>query len=204
MKGKRKRQQKTGIAGLWRIMGIVFGASLAAFFVQCNTSDPITAGNDKNVIFEGSNPGNVMLTWLAPWEGEGSKELMMRDIARNYEFLNQKIHIQQKFTGDVYDDFWWSAVSAGIAEMIKKDEWPFDIMVCEKGHYQVVAGLVNDPDWPSKYFVDFSKEDWFTEAHREGLLTSPSILKTYRNIIPGPLLEGTIYVLYTSTEVEEK
>lgn len=152
-----------------------------------------------------SSDNITQLNWMAPWYGEGSKEQMMREAGRNFAFIHQAIDLETKFTNEAYPDlFWWTAVSEGMLDMIEKDEWPYDVLICEKGHYKNIATALNDPHWAEKYLVDFSKEDWFVEAHREGVLKSESVISTYEGIVPGPLLEGTIYILYVSTEVEEK
>jgi ABC-type glycerol-3-phosphate transport system substrate-binding protein len=182
----------------------LFIFAIAILFSNCKGNEQeVKTKNEKIISAIQSQQKEV--TWLAPWYDEGSKELMMRDVRRNYEFLNQDIHLKQLFTNELYpNQLWWAAVSTDIIGMIKKDEWPYDVMICEKGHYSVIANQLNDPDWAKKYFVDFKEEEWFIDAHREGLLNSKSILSTYEGIIPGPLLEGTLYVLYVSTEVEEK
>lgn len=171
----------------------------------CKSSDQNETANKTSNKISVNNTTETNITWLAPWYGEGQKETMMREAGREYAFYNQDINMNTIFTVDAYpDQFWWSAVSAGILDMIKKDEWPYDVLICEKGHYRVIANSLNDPNWAQKYFVDFSQEDWFINAHRDGILASSSLKNNYQGIIPGPILEGTIYCLYVSTEVEEK
>ncbi|MBN1926382.1 MAG: extracellular solute-binding protein [Prolixibacteraceae bacterium] len=183
---------------------LVFLLPIAYLLSSCseNNQGEINAGSKS---FTSSQKQAKEITWMAPWYDEGNKELMMRDVRRHYEFLNQDIKLRQLFTNELYpDELWWAAVSPDIIRMIENDDWPYDVLICEKGHYRVIANQLNDPDWSKKYFVDFKEEDWFIDAHREGILDSKSILSTYGGIIPGPLLEGTIYILYVSTVVEEK
>lgn len=201
----RKNQKYCYLFSFRELLKIVLLLFLPAFLCDCQSSNSNKEIQQSTFQQLSSTNKRTEIEWMAPWQGEGSKELLIREAGRNFEFLNQDIQLELKFTNEIYpDELWYTAVLGGILEMIKEDEWPYDIMICERGHYAEIANNLNDPNWQKKYLVDFSEEDWFVEAHREGIISSQFIGFNYGGIVPGPIIEGTIYVLYVSTEVEEK
>jgi ABC-type glycerol-3-phosphate transport system substrate-binding protein len=152
-----------------------------------------------------TNSTQINISWLAPWYGEGKKETLMREIGREFAFLNQDINLKVSFTNDAYPKVhWFTGVEEGLDKMISTNEWPYDVLICERSHYQRISDKLNDPNWANKYFVDFSKEDWFKNAHTDGIINNQSIIKAYGGIVPGPMLEGMVYILFVSDEVEKK
>jgi ABC-type glycerol-3-phosphate transport system substrate-binding protein len=89
-----------------------------------------------------------------------------------------------------------------IAGMIRKNEWPFDIMFCDEALYNYAGIKSGIPDWGSKYLVDFSDRAWFQAVHKDGLLNDYA--SKYGGIMPGPLVEGVANTLYVSETVEKR
>src|SRR5271166_1411034 len=84
------------------------------------------------------------INWIGNWLNEGDKEILMREEANEYEFLNQNIKINLKFPEEVYG-------AAGdqeqlfIESQVKKPVADWDI----------IRDKFIDPVFAEKYFVDF-------------------------------------------------
>jgi len=146
----------------------------------------------------------IKLNWLAPWYGEGQKEKLMREIAREFEFLNQDISLKIDFPQKVFGEgFWFTQVEQNLWEMYQKDEWKYDLMICERNMMRSLSLKSNDPFWSKNNLVDFSQDDWFIQAHKDGIITE-EFKGTFGGIIPGPLLESSVNILFVSNEIEKK
>jgi ABC-type glycerol-3-phosphate transport system substrate-binding protein len=88
--------------------------------------------------------------------------------------------------------------------MVKKNEWPWDVLFLDRERYKYVGQNLKDPNWGEKYLVNFADQQWFTAAHKKDFLTSLNLSESYGGILPGPVLEGISYVLFVSTSVEKK
>jgi ABC-type glycerol-3-phosphate transport system substrate-binding protein len=146
----------------------------------------------------------IKLTWLAPWYEEGKKEVLMREIAREFAFLNQDIDFSIVFPQEVLGEgHWHHETSRNLSEMVRMDEWPYDIMISDRSMIGSIIDETGDPSWAINNLVDFSREEWFVKAHKDGILSS-GFVESYLGLVPGPIIEGNIYILYVSEIIEEK
>lgn len=163
------------------------------------------SGNDKQLSVQQSQ---TKLRWLGQWYGEGKKETLVREMAREFSFLNQDIDVELLFPyqmaglDSTADPF--RSVADSILSWLNNDEWPFDIFVCDKWFYNEIATLTGDPYWGPKYLVDFQNEDWFQSAHKEYVLSSDEYTGNYGKIATGAFIEGAWDLLYVSSDVENK
>jgi ABC-type glycerol-3-phosphate transport system substrate-binding protein len=148
------------------------------------------------------------LRWLGQWYGEGKKETLVREIAREFSFLNQDIDVELIFPYEMagLDSFAdpFRNVADSILRWVQTDNWPFDILVCDKWFYTDIATVTGDPDWGQKYLVDFQHEDWYKKAHKDYVLSSDEYKGNFGNIAPGAFIEGAWDLLYVSSDVENK
>ena len=147
------------------------------------------------------------LRWLGQWYGEGRKEDLVREMSREFAFLNQGINVELTFPYEMagLDSFAdpFSSVADSILSWVEADSWPFDILVCDRWFYQEIATFLNDPYWGNKHLVDFQHEDWFIEAHKEYVLDSEEYIGGFGGIAPGAFIEGAWDLLFVSSAVED-
>jgi ABC-type glycerol-3-phosphate transport system substrate-binding protein len=180
-----------------------------ALFLLINSSCQQTSNSlNKNELLQGGNikKEKVKLYWMANWYGEGKKELLMREIAREFSLLNQDIDLQILFPQQVFkfkhESELFKLEFDSIAYMIKNNQWPWDVLFCDESLYLYAGKTVEMPDWGSKYLIDFSDRPWFRAIHKDGLISSYTI--NYGGVLPGPLLEGVTNILYVSEIVEKR
>lgn len=149
----------------------------------------------------------IQLRWLAHWKGEGKKEDFINYVGREFEFLNQEYRVSIIFPNSVFsnapDNKIYDLTCDSIAQMVRQNTWPFDVMICDTYRYNRVGELLNDPNWGSKYLVDFLNEKWFIDAHKTGFFSTKKNTKAFQGIAPGPYIEGNSNILYLSSEVEK-
>ncbi len=162
----------------------------------------------KNITGELAGNSKITVKWLGQWYGEGKKEQLIRETAREFAFLHQNINIDLKFTQELVKTnagvtaFYYNRDM--ILKMIKENQWPFDIMLCDVYLYKRIANDLNDPDWGKKYFVDFLKQPWFINAHKAGLFDTDEYTKDFSGMAPGAYIEGAWDILYLSADVEKR
>lgn len=145
---------------------------------------------------------------MGHWYGEGKKEMIVREAVREFSLLNQDYYVQLEFPNHIFtgveeSQLFHSEIDT-IVRMIQTNVWPWDVLFCDQERYKKVAEVVGDPNWGQKYLVDFSGHSWFTEAHKDGLLSNMNFKSIYGQIIPGTILEGITNILYVSEKVEQK
>jgi hypothetical protein len=87
--------------------------------------------------------------------------------------------------------------------MVRTNNWPYDLMLCNTYLYDAVANQVGDSHWGEKYLMDFSTEPWFIESHKQSVFTHRN-KAAFGGIMSGAYIEGIWDVLYVSSSVEQK
>lgn len=148
------------------------------------------------------------LKWLAQWYGEGAKEDFIRESAREFSFLNQDYDVELEFPHEMGGIDFTNETAAiiidSIVQMVKKDEWPFDLMVCYEYVFDQVGIRLGNPNWGTEHLVEFRNESWFIDAHKDNFFATDKYLKGFKGMAPGIFIEGIYDILYVSSEVENK
>lgn len=148
------------------------------------------------------------LKWLAQWQGRGKKETMIKELTRDFSFLNQDIDIELEFPEQMLNlkmgEKVFMKIVDTIAKMVRKNEWPYDIMLCDASIYKFVGYKLGDPNWGEKHLLDFKNESWWINSHKQIISNSNNYTDLYGGIAPGAFIEGTWGVLYVSSIIEEK
>jgi ABC-type glycerol-3-phosphate transport system substrate-binding protein len=144
---------------------------------------------------------------MGHWYGEGKKELLVREMVREFSLLNQDIQIQLEFPNQIFSTVpeaeLYFAECDSIQGMIEQNKWPYDILFCDQERYKKVGQQINDLNWGKKYLVDFSEELWFKDAHKSGLIEAMGLKERYGGIMPGPVIEGITNIMFVSEYVEK-
>lgn len=183
---------------------IIFSILTLLLGVSCRSDK--SGKNHQNSLNQEAD--QVKIKWLGQWFGEGKKELLVREMAREFMFLNQDVDVELQFAYEYaqIDSFAdpFRYVADSILVWVKEDRWPFDIFVCDKWFYTDVAGLLNDPKWGQKHLIDFQNEEWFVDAHKDYVLTAEEYKGNFGDMAPGAFIEGMWDLLFVSSEVEQK
>jgi ABC-type glycerol-3-phosphate transport system substrate-binding protein len=150
----------------------------------------------------------IKIKWLAQWYGEGKKELLIREIAREFSLLHQNIEIEIEFPHQMAKIepliSTTRYVIDTIAKMALQNEWTYDIMLCDAGLYAKVRDKIQNKNWGKEMLVDFKENAWFIDAHKKNFFDTKSYTSMYGGIIPGAYIDGMWNILYVSSSVENR
>lgn len=194
------RKWMSGKAGEVRLRAFREVCFIVVFLWSCsgNLKDDSTSGKKIEV-----NPNPVTVRFLGQWKNEGARELLVRNIAREYEFSHPGIHVDLQFPEDVYyhreDPL---SNQKFVASIIKEENPQWDIIRINN-EYQAIDDVTGDLEWSKKALVDFSEIEEFRQNTLPELLTD-SVKKLWHGIIPGPFTEGVNWALWCNNAVADK
>jgi ABC-type glycerol-3-phosphate transport system substrate-binding protein len=149
----------------------------------------------------------LQINWIGHWKNEGLREQLVREVARDYEFVNQNIKVNLKFPEDVY----FKGKTGGeadneevkfIAEQVTTDTPQWDIIRI-RDFYPKVATYLTDPNWGEKYLVDFSQFPDFRELH-QGFVFDNEHKNVNGGITIGPYNEGFYFAMWYNKALADK
>jgi ABC-type glycerol-3-phosphate transport system substrate-binding protein len=143
------------------------------------------------------------LNFIGHWMNEGRRAIFVRELANEFEFLNQDYKVNLVFPEQLY----WNrddprCEAKYLEKVFKSDTSKWDIIRINNEYY-TIADYLNDPDWAKKYLVDFSEIPEF-RAHTNPDLLSQTNKDFWKGIIPGPFLEGYNWSLWYNKELAKE
>jgi ABC-type glycerol-3-phosphate transport system substrate-binding protein len=143
------------------------------------------------------------LNFVGHWLYQAKREVLLREVVNEYEFLNQNCSVNLVFPEEIY----YTRAKADceeefVSKQLLSDTPKYDILRIND-QYLKIAFYMKDPDWPKKYLVDFSQyPDLINNSLPE--LVNDSAKAKWRGIIPGPSLEGYNYTIWYNQEFAKK
>jgi ABC-type glycerol-3-phosphate transport system substrate-binding protein len=174
-------------------------------FFSCREKSQFNSAFQESKV---ENNSKIELTWLAQWYSQGEREKYIREIARDFMFLNQNIDIKLVFPHELanIDPTLSNSryVIDTITKMIKNNVWPFDLMLCDGNIYNRIGDKLKNQEWGKECLVDFKDSAWFIESHKDNFFKNKNNLVAFKGMAPGVFIEGVYYILYASEVVEKK
>lgn len=140
---------------------------------------------------------------MGEWYGEGERELFLRRFIQQFT-AKTGVTTEMKFPREIIHDSNTKKIAVYIANSIRSNVVPFDIIVMNPTMYGYVAEELNDPDWGQKYLIDFSTVTGFTNGHNAELLQDDWVREKTGNIFVGPFFGNDIQTLYINTKLAEQ
>jgi len=167
-----------------------------SFIVSCSKNNGQTELVKGNAIVK-KEP--VQLNWVGQWKGEGLKEKLVRDIARQFEFENPDIKVNLKFHQDIFAGESPAKFNTDRL-MAEKSDW--DLLWIND--VDIFASSLNEGGNIPDYFVDLSVYSEIVNNHRPGIFDKAEFKSRWSNTIPGVALDGADAVLWCNIELAEK
>jgi ABC-type glycerol-3-phosphate transport system substrate-binding protein len=146
------------------------------------------------------------INWIANWRNRESKKNLLLGAAKEFNLLNQDLHInikfQEEFCNNCNDAR--ETIQDTIINMIHSGKVSWDIIVLTQKYYTEIGRLINDPEWGKKYLVNFEDFEWFRNSHNPMIFQLPQYREDFGGIIAGPLIEGRYFSLWYNKKVAEK
>ncbi len=149
------------------------------------------------------NKVRTPVNFIGHWLYQAKKEDLVREIANEFEFLNQDCSVNLQFPEDVYyDRSKANCEEEFVKTQLLSDHPKFDILRIND-QYLNIAFYMKDMDWPKKYLVDFSQYPQFISSTNPDLVNDSAKAK-WKGIIPGPYLEGYNYSIWYNQELAKE
>jgi ABC-type glycerol-3-phosphate transport system substrate-binding protein len=162
---------------------------------QSCTLDQTTGTTGQSAKVHSVQLATKQLNLVGHWLHEGRRENLIRDLANEYEFLNQDCKVNMVFPENIY----WDRSKKDcelefIAKVITSDKPEWDVIRKINDNSEQVE-YMKDPFWAKRYLVDFSVMQEYRDNTIPELLTD-SIKQQWQGIIPGPFLEGFNWAIW--------
>lgn len=171
---------------------------ILAIFLMFKLKNNVSSTNNQLI----NNKVTEQINWIGHWKNEGKRELLVKEIANEFEFRNQEIKVNLAFPEDIYYKGGDEAEINFIIKTIQSPNPQWDIIRI-KDYYSAIASRLNDPEWAKKYLVDFSQIPEFVAKHQP-FLFSDNYKAQNGGITVGPYNEGSFYTLWFNKQVADK
>ncbi len=141
---------------------------------------------------------------MGHWQGEGSRERLVREVYNEFAFLHPELNIELKFPSEILPAQTQAEAGRYIASMIRSGYIRWDVVWMDPLVYHHVALELGDWEWGKKHLVDFSEIPGFAETHKKELMDDPHLHEHTGGVFPGPYLEGFFYAMWYNRDVAEK
>jgi ABC-type glycerol-3-phosphate transport system substrate-binding protein len=158
------------------------------------------SGSDNNIDSEALKAISTVkvttqLNFVGHWLDQAKREDLVKEMAKEYEFLNQNCSVNLIFPENIYyDRAKLNCEEEFVRDQILSEHPKYDIIRINDS-YSGIAAYMNDPDWAKKYLVDFSQYPEFNKYVLPELINDSAKAK-WKGIIPGPYLEGYNYAIW--------
>ena len=177
-----------------KLVNLVILIFLITLFQACTldqTKETVGLSSKVLAIQQTTKHLNIVGHWLH----EGKRENLIRDLANEYEFLNQDCKVNFVFPENIY----WDRSKPNcelefIAKVITSDKPEWDVIRKINDNSEQVR-FMKDPLWAKRYLVDFSEIQEFRDNTIPELL-SDSVKQQWQGVIPGPFLEGFNWAIW--------
>jgi ABC-type glycerol-3-phosphate transport system substrate-binding protein len=186
-----------------KLMGYVtIGLMMAMFLAGC--SDKKIETYEKKKVPDLIEKPKTKLNWIGHWLNEHDREIIVREIAKEFTVKNPDVEINLKFPQNIRGYRSKNDVAKFYVEMIKTGNYEWDVIWLDDQIYQYVADGLQDPDWGPKYLVNFGELPGFKDTQKEFIFNDPIWAAQTGGIIVGPMLEGYYHVIFYNKDVADK
>ena len=146
------------------------------------------------------------LNWMGHWKGEDTREQLVEEVKKEFEFLHPdiKVNLIYDLDLDAEGEYFKKKVANTIVEMIRTGEITYDVIFLGITVYNYVAEILDDPDWGPKHLLDFSTVPGFLERQKEFIISTPYYKNQTGGIFVGPFIEGLYTCLWYNKKTAYK
>ena len=176
---------------------------LILFLIGCADNDELTV--KKRDDFKGTSKQTAKrLNWMGHWMHEHDREILVKEVAQNFELMNPDIKVNLKSSRQIMRSRGPEIAGKFLADMIKSGNIEWDVVRMNQFIYQHVAEQLGDLNWGKKYLVNFEEVDGFNQTQKSFIIDDPVYRKQTGGILVGPYIEGYYMAIFYNKNVAEK
>jgi len=155
---------------------------LILFLIGCadNDESPVKKRDDFK---ETHRQTAKRLNWIGHWLTEHDREILVKEIAQNFELMNPDINVNLTDSRQIMSSRGPEITGKFIADMIKSGNIEWDVVRMNQFIYQHVAEQLDDPSWGEKYLVNFEEVDGFNQTQKSFIIDDPVYRKQTGQVV---------------------
>ncbi|MBI9085546.1 MAG: carbohydrate ABC transporter substrate-binding protein [Desulfobacterales bacterium] len=181
---------------------VVISVMVAMFLAGCGDQEIETF--EKKKVSGVIHKTKTKLNWIGHWLNEHDREVIVRDVAKEFAIKNLDIDLNLKFPQNIRGYRSKRDVAKLYVEMTKTGNYDWDVIWLDDQIYQYVADELKDPYWGPKYLVDFGQLPGFKDTQKGFIFDNPIWAAQTGGIIVGPMLEGYYHAIFFNKDVADK
>jgi hypothetical protein len=161
---------------------------LVLLLIGCADNDePIVQKRDD---FKGtSKQTEKRLNWMGHWMHEHDREILVKEVAQNFELMNPDINLNLKSSRQIMGSSGPEIAGKFLVDMIKSGNIEWDVVRMNQFIYQHVAEQLDDPNWGKKYLVNFEEVEGFKQTQKSFIIDDPVYRNQTGGILVGPYID---------------
>jgi len=194
--------EKSNIMKIKLIGCVAISVMVAMFLAGCGDQEIETF--EKKKVSDLIDKTKTKLNWIGHWLHEHDREIMVRDVAKEFTIKNPDIDLNLKFPQNIRKGRSKRDIVKMYAEMIKTGAYDWDVIWLDDQSYQYVADELQDPNWGQKYLVNFGQIPGFKDTQKDFIFNDPIWAAQTGGMIVGPMLEGYYHAIFYNKDVADK
>jgi hypothetical protein len=144
------------------------------------------------------------VNWMGHWLHEDLRETLVREVEREFRFTHPDTAVNLKFPQEIMGQRSKKLIAECIADMIRREQFDWDIIWLDDHIYRYTAEILGDPAWGPKHLVDFRIIKGFGDAHKQFILEDPHYANQTGGILAGPYIEGYFLCLWYNQDLARR
>lgn len=152
------------------------------------------------------NSRRITLNWISHWKNEDMREVLVREIKKNFEFLHPGVEVNLVFSKDLRgpEPAHKKRVADEIVKMINTGKIAWDVVLLDIAVYEHVSEKLGDSRWVTEHLVNFATVPGFLDCQKDFIAKEPRYKEMIGGMFTGPFIEGYMMNLWYNTKVAER
>ncbi|NQT27771.1 carbohydrate ABC transporter substrate-binding protein [candidate division KSB1 bacterium] len=196
----------------WIVSSLVIIFLSILFLSSCGQYETSSTISDTNTLkFSHRSAGKDTIKMIGHWKDEGGRQIFLEQIVKEFNFLNQDLHVEIYYPEDMPEiqslidlSERHSGRMRYIAGMIRSNRIEYDIVPMMGSIYRRVGVQLEDPAWGKRHLVDFLKVSGYIEAQKPTVFKNLIHCNNTMGNYVGPFIEGSYHTLHYNSSLAKK
>jgi len=161
---------------------------------------------EESAVSREADTRKIQLNWIGQWKDEDMREVLVREIARDFEFLHPDVSVNLVFSKDLAgsEPNHKKRAADAIVKMTTTGKIEWDVVFLDVAVYEHVSEKLGNPRWTTEHLVDFSTVPGFLDSQEDFIVEDPSYKEKLGGMFTGPFIENYIMNVWYNTSVADR